>query len=157
MEMGKQAIFPGSFDPFTRGHEAVVHGALKLFDKVVIGIGINSGKKYLFSIEQRIEFIKQVFKNHTQNVEVVSYEGLTVDYCKGNQIDFIVRGIRSSRDFQFEFEIANMNRGLNDKIQTVFLASAPEHSAINSTVVREIHRNGGDVSQFLPEGSQLPT
>jgi len=153
--MENQAIFPGSFDPFTRGHEAVVLSALKLFDKVTIAIGVNSNKQYLFSLESRIEFIKQVFKQDSSKVEVVSFKGLTVDYCKENNIDFIVRGLRNTRDFQYEYEIANMNKSLQSKIETIFIATMPEHSAINSTIVREIYRNGGDVTSFIPEGSQL--
>ena len=153
--MGKQIIFPGSFDPFTIGHEAVVRSSLKLFEKVIVGIGINSGKQYLFSIEERKSFINQVFQDVKGRVEVVSYEGLTVDYCKKNEIGFIVRGIRNSRDFVFENEIASMNRSLNSSIETIFLASLPEHSAINSTIVREILKNGGDVSSFIPKGVQL--
>ncbi len=154
--MGKKAIFPGSFDPFTRGHEAVVRSALKFFDHVVIGIGVNSKKQYLFSLEDRLDFIKQVFADEGDKVKVESFDGLTVDYCRDNGIDCIVRGLRNMRDFQFEYEIAHMNRSLNEDIETIFIATLPEHSAINSTIVREIYRNGGDVSAFIPKGSKLP-
>ena len=154
--MGKRAIFPGSFDPFTRGHEAIVHSALKLFDKIIIGIGVNSSKQYLFTIEQRVEMIRTVFADEKDSIEVLAFEGLTVDYCQKNKIGFIVRGLRNTRDFQFEYQIANMNRALKGGIETVFLATMPEYSAINSTIVREIYRNGGDVSSFLPEGMKLP-
>jgi len=153
--MGKHAIFPGSFDPFTRGHESVVYSALKLFDKITIAIGVNSKKQYLFPLEDRIDFIRQVFQNEPEKVEIVSFTGLTVDYCRENKIDFIVRGLRNTRDFQFEYEIANMNRGIYNEIETIFIAALPEYSAINSTIVREIYRNGGDVSTFIPKGGKL--
>ncbi len=154
--MGKHAIFPGSFDPFTKGHEAVVQSALKLFDKITIAIGVNSNKQYLFSLDDRIKFIRQVFQNESKKIEVVSFNGLTVDFCRENNIDFIVRGLRNTRDFQFEYEIANMNRGISKEIETIFIATLPEFSAINSTIVREIYRNGGDVSTFIPKGGKLP-
>jgi pantetheine-phosphate adenylyltransferase len=155
--MEKKAIFPGSFDPFTKGHEAVVRKALPLFDKIVIGIGVNSNKKYFFTLDQRLNFIKQVFRHDLDKIDVMSYEGLTVNFCQEQQIGFIVRGLRNGLDFQFEYEIANMNRNLNPSIESVFIASMPEHSAINSTIVREILRNGGDVSTFIPVGAKLPT
>jgi len=154
--MSRSVIFPGSFDPFTRGHEAVVNSALNLFDKVIIGIGVNSNKKYLFTVEQRKGIIESIFKDKLERLEVVFYEGLTVDYCKKNNIQYIVRGIRNTRDWLFENEIASMNKTLNEDIETIFLASKPEHSAINSTIVREIYGNGGDVSKFIPEGCKLP-
>lgn len=154
--MEKKAVFPGSFDPFTKGHEAVVRKAMNLFDKIVIGIGVNSNKNYFFTLEQRLEFIREVFRKDAHRVEVVSYEGLTVKFCKDHQIGFIVRGLRNSQDFQFEFEIANMNRNLDPGIESVFIASLPEHSAINSTIVREILRNGGDATPFIPSGVKLP-
>lgn len=150
-----KAVFPGSFDPFTLGHESVVRKALKLFDKVIIAIGVNSNKQYLFSLNDRIDFIKKLF-NDEKDVEVVSFEGLTVDFCRKNNVSFIVRGLRNTLDFQFEYEIANMNRKLSPETETIFIAALPEHSAINSTIVREIYKNGGDVSSFLPAGSILP-
>lgn len=154
--MGNQALFPGSFDPFTRGHESVVRNALKLFDKIIVGIGVNSGKQYLFTPEQRRAYIQDVFSKDKGKVEVVIYEGLTVDFCKKNGLSFIIRGLRNTRDFEFEYEIASMNKVLNTGIETLFLPSQPEHSAVNSTIVREIYRNGGDVSQFIPAGFTLP-
>lgn len=150
-----KAVFPGSFDPFTLGHESVVKKALKLFDKVIIAIGVNSNKQYLFSLDDRIDFIKTLFKDEKE-VEVISFEGLTVDYCKKNDVSVIIRGLRNTLDFQFEYEIANMNRKLSPEIETIFIASLPEHSSINSTIVREIYKNGGDVSAFIPAGSVLP-
>ena len=150
------ALFPGSFDPFTLGHESVVVRALRIFDKVVIGIGVNSRKNYLFSVEDRIQFVNEVFSQHSDRVNVDSYSGLTVDYCNLNKISFVIRGIRNSRDFLFENEIAGMNRVLNSNIETVFLSSYPEHAMINANIVREIYRNGGDVSEFLPANAILP-
>ena len=154
--MEKVALFPGSFDPFTLGHQSVVNRALTIFDKVVVGIGVNSRKQYLFSVEDRVKFINEVFVNQSSKVEVVSYSGLTVDYCNSNKISFIIRGIRNSRDFLFENEIAGMNLTLNADIETILLASYPEHSMINANIVREIYRNGGDVSEFLPANTALP-
>jgi len=149
-------MFPGSFDPFTLGHESVVNRALKIFDKVVVGIGVNSRKSYLFSVDDRIKFIKDVFLKNPDRVMVDSYSGLTVDYCRSNKISFVIRGIRNSRDFLFENEIAGMNRVMNADIETLFLASNPEHAMINASIVREIYRNGGDVSEFLPKNAVLP-
>ena len=149
-------MFPGSFDPFTIGHYSVVQRALSMFDRVVIGIGVNSSKNYLFTIEQRKEYINSVFKDLSDRVEVVSYSGLTVDYCRENGIKFIIRGIRNTRDFVFENEIAGMNHTLNSTVETVFLASYPEHTVINATIVREIIKSGGDASGFLPPGVRLP-
>lgn len=150
-----KAVFPGSFDPFTLGHETVVKKALTLFDKVIIAIGVNSNKKYLFPLNDRIDLIKRHFKDE-KNLEVISFEGLTVDFCKKNSASVIIRGLRNTLDFQFEYEIANMNRKLAPEIESVFIVALPEHSAINSTIVREIYKNGGDVSAFLPAGIKLP-
>jgi pantetheine-phosphate adenylyltransferase len=154
--MATSALFPGSFDPFTIGHFSVVERALGMFDRVVIGIGVNSSKNYLYTIDQRTVYIKSVFKKMGDRIEVVSYQGLTVDYCLQNKIQFIIRGIRNTRDFVFENEIAGMNNTLSRDVETVFLASYPEHAVINATIVREIIRNGGDVSKFIPAGTTLP-
>lgn len=154
--MSKKALFPGSFDPFTLGHQSLVERALKLFDHIVIGIGVNSSKNYLFDVEKRKTYIEGVFSNHAEQIEVVDYEGLTVDYCKNHSCQFIIRGVRNTKDFLFENEIANMNRSLNHNIETVFLASNPEHAFINSSIVREIYRSGGDVSSFIPKNTTLP-
>ena len=154
--MAKSALFPGSFDPFTIGHYSVVERALKMFDRVVIGIGVNSSKTSLFSIDQRMQYINSVFHDLSDRVEVVSYQGLTIDYCLQNDLQFIIRGIRNPRDFIFENEIAGMNHTLSRDVETVFLASHPEHAVINATIVREILRNGGDVSKFIPAGTTLP-
>ncbi len=150
--MQRIAIFPGSFDPITKGHESVVKRALPLFDKIIISIGVNAEKKdSFFSLEKRIEWIKQTFKNDTK-VEVMEYSGLTVDFCKKMNASFILRGLRTSADFEFERAIAQTNRFLEKKIETVFLLTTPEHTPINSTIVREVYKNGGDASLFVPEG-----
>ncbi|MEQ8324139.1 MAG: pantetheine-phosphate adenylyltransferase [Vicingaceae bacterium] len=154
--MAKAALFPGSFDPFTIGHDSVVERSLKLFDRVVIGIGENSSKNYLFSIDQRLAFINSVAEKWGNQVEVVAYSGLTTDYCRKHELKFIIRGIRNSRDFQYEKEIAGMNMLLDPELETVMIVSAPEHVVINATIVREIYRNNGDVTPFLPLGSKLP-
>ena len=145
----KIAVFPGSFDPFTIGHKNIVERALKLFDKVIIAIGVNSNKKPLFPTAERISVIKKYF-SEGENVEVESYEGLTVDFCKKKNATFIVRGIRNGNDFLFEQEIAQVNADLAPEIETVFLATAPELSYISSSVVRELYLNGGDYKRFLP-------
>lgn len=152
--MKKIAVFPGSFDPFTIGHEDIVHRALDLFDEIIIGIGNNSEKKYLFSIEKRIQWLENIFAGE-KKISVKSYNGLTVDFCKSVAATYIVRGIRSSVDYEFEKSIAQMNQAMNPKIETVFLVSKPELSAISSTIVRDIIRHGGDVSQFVPKGINL--
>lgn len=150
----KIAVFPGSFDPFTKGHENIVRRGLELFDKIIIAIGVNSRKSYMFPLEKRLSWIQDVFQSEDR-VDVSSFEGLTVDYCKNVGANFILRGIRNSRDFDFEYEISTLNRSLNNNIETVFLASLPEFAAINSTIVREIVRNNGNYTPFLPDNIKL--
>ncbi|MDP4663449.1 MAG: pantetheine-phosphate adenylyltransferase [Salibacteraceae bacterium] len=152
--MEKIAVFPGSFDPFTLGHESVVKKALPLFDKIIIGIGQNSTKQCMFSFEQREAWIKGTFADFEQ-VKVMAYSGLTIDFCKSIGSKFILRGLRNANDFQYESNIAMMNQALNQAIVTVFLACDAQFGAINSTIVREIHKNGGDVAQFLPSNIDL--
>ncbi len=152
--MANIAVFPGSFDPITKGHENIVKRALPLFDKVIVAVGVNSSKKYLFSLEQRMEWIKATF-NFEPKVSVETYEGLTVRFCLEKQAGFIIRGLRNAGDFQFEKGIAQMNRDLVSGIDTVFLVTAPELSAINSTIVRDIIRNDGDVSKFVPNAIEI--
>jgi len=149
--MKKIAVFPGSFDPVTKGHENIVNKTLPLFDEIIIAIGVNSEKKYLFSIEQRKKWLEQVFKNE-KKISIKTYQGLTIDFCKKINSKFILRGLRTSADFEFERGIAQMNQAMNDEIETVFILSNPELSAINSTIVRDIIRNGGDVKKFVPKG-----
>jgi pantetheine-phosphate adenylyltransferase len=135
----KKGLFPGSFDPFTKGHEAIVIKALQLFDEVVIGIGINSNKNYLFDLDKRIIHIKELFKNYP-NVQIGTYQKLTVDYCK--------RGLRNSTDFEYEKTIAQINNTLSG-IETVFFLSDEKHSALNSSIIREIYTNKADISPFV--------
>lgn len=148
--MEKIAIFPGSFDPFTRGHESVVLRALGLFDKIIVAIGNNSSKSGFFTIEERIELIEMVFVD-IPKVEVVSYDGLTVDFCKKVQAQFMLRGIRTAADFEYERAVAQMNKSMLPDVESVILLTTPELTPVNSTIVRDILRYGGDVSQFLPE------
>lgn len=152
--MSKIAIFPGSFDPITKGHEMIIKRALPLFDKIIIAVGFNSEKKYLFALEQRIKWIKETF-NFEDKIEVSTYSGLTVQYCKSVGANFIIRGLRGSADFQFEKSIAQMNKGMAPEVDTMFLITDPELSAISSTIVREIYKNGGDVSKFIPNAIQI--
>jgi len=144
----KKAIFPGSFDPITLGHLDIIKRAIPLFDEIVIAIGINADKKYMFDIEKRTEFIKQSFKNEPK-ITTTTYTGLTVDYCKKINADYILRGLRNPADFEFEKAIAQTNRKLSG-IETVFLLTSAETSFISSSIVRDILRNNGDISSFVP-------
>jgi pantetheine-phosphate adenylyltransferase len=145
------AIFPGSFDPITRGHENIILRAIPLFDKIIVSIGQNSEKKNYFSLEQRMDFIARVFKDYP-SIVVDKYSGLTVEYCKKVGAKYILRGLRTSADFEFERSIGQVNKKLYTSIETVFLLTLPEYTAINSSVVRDVHRHGGDISPFIPEG-----
>lgn len=144
----KRALFPGSFDPFTIGHLDIVERGVKIFDEIVVGIGINSEKKYMFSLEQRLAFIEACFE-HKSRVRVATYKGLTVDFCREIEADFILRGVRNNGDFEFEKAIARTNRHMSE-IETVFLLTSAETSYISSSIVREIIRNNGDYSTFIP-------
>lgn len=148
--MQRICLFPGTFDPITLGHVDVIHRAISLFDKLIIGVGINSSKQPMFSIEQRTGWIKEIFKNEP-SVEVTGYEGLTVDFCKKMDAQFILRGIRYVSDFEYEKAIADMNRMLAPRIETIFLTCAPLYSTISSTLVRDVIRNGGNAAMFMPE------
>lgn len=152
--MTKIAVFPGSFDPITKGHESVVKRAAPLFDKIVVAIGVNANKKYLFPLEKRIKWIEETFAGN-KNVEVEQFEGLTVDFCNNIGARFILRGLRNPGDFQFENNIAQMNHTISGGIESVFLVSLPEHAPISSTIVRDIYRNNGDVSRFIPDAIRL--
>jgi pantetheine-phosphate adenylyltransferase len=149
--MQRICLFPGTFDPITKGHVDVIERAVSLFDKLIIGIGINSSKQPMFSVEQRISWIKDIFKDEPR-VEVAGYEGLTVKYCADINAKFILRGIRYISDFEYEKAIADMNRMLAPDIETIFLTCSPLYSTISSTLVRDVIRNNGDVSLFVPEG-----
>ena len=145
----KRAIFPGSFDPITLGHYDIIKRSLPLFDEIIIAIGVNADKKYMFPLEQRIKFIEQSFENNSQ-ISVVSYEGLTINLCEKMKANFILRGLRNPADFEFEKAIAHTNRKLS-KIETVFLLTAASTSFISSSIVRDVIRNGGDYKILVPE------
>ena len=147
--MARICVFPGSFDPVTKGHVDIINRSINLFDKLVIGIGVNSGKQPMFSPEQRVAWIKEIFKDDPR-IEVDFYEGLTVNFCKKIGADFILRGVRYVSDFEYEKAIADMNRMLQPGLETVFLTSSPEFSTVSSTLVRDVIRNNGNVSMFIP-------
>lgn len=144
----KRALFPGSFDPFTIGHQDIVERGIKIFDEIVIGLGINSEKQYMFSLDQRLSFIKACFVNEPR-IRVETYKGLTIDFCRDIEADFILRGVRNNGDFEFEKAIARTNRKLSE-IETVFLLTSAQTSYISSSIVRELIRNKGDYSIFIP-------
>lgn len=144
------ALFPGSFDPITIGHESIVRRSIELFDKIIIAIGYNSEKKEFFKLDDRVQWIEKVFDDEPK-VEVQTYSGLTIDFCKKAGAGFILRGLRTSADFEYERAIAQMNKAMNDGVETMFLLTKPEHTHVNSTIVREVIRHGGDASMFLPE------
>lgn len=152
--MKKTAVFPGSFDPFTIGHEAIVRRALDLFDEIIIAVGANALKKNYYSLATRKEMIEKVFADEPR-IRVDHYEGLTVDYCRRKNAGYLVRGLRTAADFEFERAIAQVNRVLAPGIESVFLLTVPEHSHINSTIVRDIIRSGGDASMFVPSAIKL--
>lgn len=145
----KKAIFPGSFDPITNGHYDIIKRALPLFDEIVVAIGINADKKYMFTLEQRKKFIENAFKNEPK-IKVITYKGLTIDLCKKEQANFILRGLRNPADFEFEKAIAHTNRSLS-KIETVFLLTAAKTSYISSSIVRDVLRNGGEIQKLVPQ------
>ena len=149
----KTAIFPGSFDPITLGHKDIIEKSLNIFDSVIIGIGQNSEKKYMFSAERRKQFVEEAFKS-INNIEVKIYDELTVDFCKKNNADFIIRGLRNVSDFEFEKNIALTNRKLGG-IETVFLLTSAKNSFISSGIVRDLIKNNWDYSLFIPEGLDI--
>jgi pantetheine-phosphate adenylyltransferase len=148
--MKKIAVFPGSFDPITLGHVNVIERSVTLFDEIIIGIGTNTSKNYMFSLEQRIAFCKGAVQ-HLENVRVEQYDGLTIDYCKQVDAHFILRGIRNGGDFEYERSIAHMNKSLHPEIETILIFTDPQYAFIHSTIIREIMKNKGDVSSFLPK------
>ncbi|MGF7139736.1 pantetheine-phosphate adenylyltransferase [Roseimarinus sediminis] len=148
--MEKVAVFPGSFDPFTIGHESVLKRALPLFDKIIVMLGVNDAKKYLFPIEVRKQMIETLFAE-VPAIEVSIYNGLTVDFCKQVGATHILRGLRTAADFEYERAIAQVNKKMYNNIETVFLLTLPEHTPVNSSVVRDILKHKGDISMFIPD------
>lgn len=152
--MKRIAVFPGSFDPFTIGHEGIVMRGLFLFEEIIVSVGANSLKKNYYPLETRKAMISSVFKNEPR-VKVDHYEGLTVEYCKKHGARYILRGLRTAADFEFERAIAQFNKVLESEIESVFLLTIPEHAHINATIVRDIIRSGGDASKFVPAAINL--
>lgn len=146
----KKAVFPGSFDPITLGHYDIISRGLTLFDEIVLAIGVNADKKYMFSLEKRKQFLEKTFKNEPR-ISIKTYQGLTVEFCKEQNASFILRGLRNPADFEFEKAIAHTNRYL-EKIETVFLLTSSGKSYISSSIVRDVIRNGGNYSGLVPDG-----
>lgn len=149
--MEKIAVFPGSFDPFTIGHEEIVRRGLKLFDKIIIAVGVNPVKKEFLDTECRIKLIRKAFVGNNQ-VVVEPYSGLTVDFCKKVNAHIIIRGLRTAADFEYERAVGQANRAMDERIETVFILTSTIHTFVSSTIVRNIYMNGGDVTKFLPAG-----
>ncbi|MFY0714813.1 pantetheine-phosphate adenylyltransferase [Seonamhaeicola sp. NFXS20] len=149
----KRAIFPGSFDPLTLGHYDIIKRGVTLFDEIIVAIGVNADKKYMFSLEQRKTFIEEAFA-HEPKVKVMTYKGLTVDFCKEIDAEFILRGLRNPADFEFEKAIAHTNRSLSE-IETVFLLTAARTSYIASSIVRDVIRNNGDYTKLVPDSVRV--
>jgi pantetheine-phosphate adenylyltransferase len=150
LTMSRICLFPGTFDPLTLGHVDIIDRALSLFDKIIVGIGLNTSKAPMFSADQRVEWINQIYKGR-EKVEGAVYEGLTVEFCKKIGAKYILRGIRYVSDFEYEKTIADANRTLDKSIETIFLTGEPKYTSVASTIVRDIIRNGGNARPFLPE------
>jgi len=150
----RRAIFPGSFDPLTLGHFDIIQRGITLFDEIIIAIGINADKTYMFPLEQRMQFIQNAFKTESK-IKVLTYEGLTVEFCKKVEAEFILRGLRNPADFEFEKAIAHTNRKLSE-IETVFLLTSSGKSYISSSIVRDVIRNGGDYTGLVPDSVRIP-
>lgn len=150
----KRAIFPGTFDPITIGHEEIIRRALPLFDEVIIAIGKNSEKKHLFDLDQRMAWIKEIFKDEPK-VKVDHYNGLTVDFCKFKKANFILRGLRSATDYDYEYQIAQINKAMWPELDTVLLISSPEYTAISSKMVRDVILYGGKYKRFVPKAVRI--
>ena len=152
--MRRIAFFPGSFDPISKGHEDIVRRALPMFDEIVVALGVNTSKNYMFTFEQRLKWIEKTFADFP-TVKVVSYQGLTVDTCKEHKANFILRGLRNSNDYEYEKSIAMMNQAMAPGIETIYLNTRPEWAAISSTIIRDIIKNQGNSEAFLASGVQL--
>ncbi|MDE0791134.1 MAG: pantetheine-phosphate adenylyltransferase [Flavobacteriales bacterium] len=152
--MAKIALFPGSFDPITLGHRDIIERALPLFDEILIAIGENNDKTYLFDLHQRVAWIEGVFA-HEPKVRVVTYQGLTAAFAKENNIQFLLRGLRNPSDFEFEKSIAQANRQMESDLETVFLLTSARYSYISSSIVREVIRHGGDYTVFVPDSVRI--
>ncbi|TVZ51905.1 pantetheine-phosphate adenylyltransferase [Dokdonia sp. Hel_I_53] len=149
----RRAVFPGSFDPLTLGHYDIIERGLTVFDEIILAIGVNADKKYMFSLEQRTQFLEDAFKNEVK-IKVMTYSGLTVDFCKEQDAEFILRGLRNPGDFEFEKAIAHTNRKLS-KIETVFLLTSSGKSYISSSIVRDVIRNNGDYTELVPNSVRI--
>lgn len=150
----KIAVFPGSFDPITIGHESIIKRAVPMFDQIIVAIGKNADKKNFFPLEKRIEWIKTVFKDYP-SIVVSEYSGLTIDFCKSVNAQYLLRGLRTSADFEFERRVGQINKLLYPEIETIFLLSLPEHTSLSSSIIRDIVSNGGDASIFVPKCIKL--
>ena len=148
--MDRIAVFPGSFDPVTKGHESVILRSVRLFDKLIIALGENARKQSYFTMERRLGWLHELF-DREKNIEITNYSGLTVEFCRVKKAQFILRGLRTSADFEFEREIGQMNKLMVPDIETVFLLCEPEYASLSSSIVRDILRHGGDVSRFIPK------
>ncbi|MDR1006492.1 MAG: pantetheine-phosphate adenylyltransferase [Bacteroidales bacterium] len=148
--MDRIALFPGSFDPITKGHESVVQRALPLFDKIVVAIGTNITKDCFFSLEQRLQWVEKTFESNKSKIEITSFDTLTIEYCRLIGAKYILRGLRNQIDFQYESNIARINQELHPEVETVFLLTKPEDAVISSSFVKEILNFGGDASRFVP-------
>jgi len=152
--MKKTAVFPGSFSPFTFGHQSIIERMIPLFDKIIVAIGVNSTKNSSYPTEKNIIWIKNILKNH-EKIEVISYKGLTVKICEKLNANYIIRGIRDEKDFEFEKKVAQNNKELNSEIETLLITTLPKFSHISSTIVRDILKNGGDSSKLIPNSIKI--
>ena len=152
--MSKIAVFPGSFSPFTIGHLSIINQSINLFDHIIIAVGNNPNKTQKFTVRKRIEWIERIYKEN-EKISITSYKGLTIDFCKKNNADYIIRGLRNSSDFQYEKEISQMNYKLDNKISTIYIVAPAEVSHISSSLVREIYSNNGNIRNFIPKEINL--